>query len=111
MRRQLLVNVPVNEIAVCQEEIGIHPNPKGGALWMRRGHQATTVTPGTNEKRSLTGVLNWRTGVLLVTESLHKKGRSAALLIRHLKAGPLGNHTTRAWHGWTWLGADGFLGP
>lgn len=83
--RQLLASLPANEIAVFQDEVDINPNPKIGAMWMRRGHQATVVTPGTNEKRYLSGSLNWRTGVLLLTEGLPKEGRNATLFIRHLE--------------------------
>ena len=83
--RQLLASLPANEIAVFQDEVDVNTNPKIGAMWMRRGHQAKVVTPGTNEKRYLSGSLNWRTGALLLTEGLPKEGRSAALFIRHLE--------------------------
>jgi putative transposase len=53
-------------------------------MWMRRGHQAEILTPGTNEKRYLAGSLNWRTGALLVTAGFSKQGRTAALFVRHL---------------------------
>lgn len=82
--RQLLATLPADEIAVFQDEVDINTNPKIGAMWMRRGHQAQIPTPGTNEKRYLAGSLNWRTGRLIVTESLPKEGRSAALFVRHL---------------------------
>lgn len=84
--RQLLETLPANEIAVFQDEVDINTNPKIGAMWMPRGHQAKIPTPGTNEKRYLAGSLNWRTGRLVVTESLPKEGRSAALFVRHLDA-------------------------
>jgi putative transposase len=82
--RQLLATLPADEIAVFQDAVDIHTTPKIGAMWMRRGRQAKIPTPGTNEKRSLAGSLNWRTGALLVTESFPKEGRSAALFVRHL---------------------------
>lgn len=84
--RQRLATLPANEIAVFQDEVDINTNPKIGAMWMRRGQQVQIPTPGTNEKRSLAGSLNWRTGALSVTESLPKQGRSAALFVRHLDA-------------------------
>jgi putative transposase len=83
--RQLLASLPASEIAVFQDEVDVNTNPKIGAMWMRRGQQATVVTPGTNEKRYLAGSLNWRTGTVLLTEGLPKEGRSAALFIRHLE--------------------------
>jgi hypothetical protein len=77
--------LPANEIAEFHDEVAINTNPKLGAMWTRRGRQATVVTPGTNAKRYLSGSLNWRTGALIVTESLSKEGRSAALFIRYLE--------------------------
>jgi transposase len=82
--RQLLAALPPNEVVVFQDEADINTNPKIGAMWMRRGHQAEIPTPGTNEKRYLAGSLNWRTGTLLVTAGSPKQGRTAALFIRHL---------------------------
>jgi putative transposase len=83
--RQLLASLPANEIAVFQDEVDVNTNPKIGAMWLRRGQQATVLTPGTNEKRYLAGSLNWRTGALLLTQGLPKEGRTAALFIRHLE--------------------------
>jgi len=84
-RRQRLASLPANESAVFQAEGAINPNPQLGALWRCRGHQATVVTPGTTEQRYLSGSLNWRTGVLLLTEGLPKEGRNATLFIRPLE--------------------------
>jgi len=82
--RELLRNLPPDEIAVFQDEVDIHTNPKIGAMWMRRGEQAEVPTPGTNEKRYLAGSLNWRTAKRIVTEDLSGEGRNAALFVRHL---------------------------
>jgi transposase len=82
--RELLVNLPPDEIAVFQDEVDINTNPKIGAMWMPRGQQALVPTPGTNEKRYLAGSLNWRTGDLIVTGGLPGEGRNAALFVRHL---------------------------
>ena len=82
--RQLLANLPTDEIAVFQDEVDVNTNPKIGAMWMRRGQQAKVVTPGTNEKRYLAGSLNWRTGALILTQGLPKEGRTTALFLRHL---------------------------
>ena len=48
--RQLLASLPANEIAVLQDAVALNPNPKIGAMGMRRGQQTPVVTPGTNEK-------------------------------------------------------------
>jgi len=81
---QLLARLPANEIAVFQDEVDVNTNPKIGAMWMRRGQQATVVTSGTNEKRYLAGSLNWRTSALILTEGLSQEGRTTALFLRHL---------------------------
>ena len=83
-RRQLLAALPPNAIAVFQDEVAINPNPKIGARWMRRSHQAELPTPGTNDKRYLAGSLNWRTAALLVTAGFPKQSRTAALFLRQL---------------------------
>lgn len=82
--RELLANLPADEIAVFQDEVDINTNPKIGAMWMPCGRQAEVPTPGTNEKRYLAGSLNWRTGDLIVSEGWPGEGRNAALFVRHL---------------------------
>ncbi|HKA01017.1 MAG TPA: IS630 family transposase [Candidatus Solibacter sp.] len=79
--KALLRNLPVDEVAVFQDEVDVNTNPKIGAMWMRRGQQAEVVTPGTNTKRYLAGSLNWRTGALIVTKG---KQRNADLFLGHL---------------------------
>jgi putative transposase len=76
--------LPPGELAVCQDEVDITPNPKIGAMWMRRGPHVELPRPGTNEKHYLAGSLNWRSGALLVTVGFPKQDRTAALFIRHL---------------------------
>jgi transposase len=82
--RALLRSLPASEVAVFQDEVDINTNPKIGSMWMRRGQQAEVVTPGNNVKRYLAGSLNWRTGELILTESLPGQGRNAALFVAHL---------------------------
>jgi putative transposase len=82
---QLLATLPANELAVFQDEVEVNTNPQLGALWMRRGQQAKVVTPGTNEKRSLAGALNWPTGAVILTPGLPKEGRPTAWFLRHLE--------------------------
>ncbi len=83
-RRQLLAGLPAGEVAVFQDEVDVNTNPKIGAMWMRRGEQATVVTPGTNVKRYLSGSLNWRTGELVLTEGKPGQGRNTDLFLAHL---------------------------
>jgi transposase len=80
--RRLLASLPVDEVAVFEDEVDVNLNPKIGSMWMRRGRQAEVETPGDNEKRYLAGSMNWRTGTLWVTEGAHRDG---ALFVRHLE--------------------------
>jgi transposase len=80
--RRLLAGLPADEVAVFEDEVDIHLNPKLGSMWMRRGQQAEVETPGDNEKRYLAGSMNWRTGALWVTEGGKRDGE---LFIRHLE--------------------------
>ncbi len=79
--RRLLGDLPDNEAAVFEDEVGVNLNPKIGSMWMRRGQQAAVATPGDNEKRYLAGSMNWRTGKLWVTEGGRRDGE---LFVRHL---------------------------
>ncbi len=79
--RQLLADLPADEVAVFEDEVDVNLNPKIGSMWMRRGRQAEVETPGDNQKRYLAGSMNWRTGTLWVTEGDHRDG---ALFVRHL---------------------------
>jgi transposase len=63
--RDLLDHLPADEVAVYEDEIDIHLNPKIGIDWMNRGSQKTVMTPGKNEKAYLAGTLNARDGALL----------------------------------------------
>lgn len=65
--RQLLAALPLTELALFQDEVDVNTNPRIGAMWMRRGHQAELPMPATNDKRYLAGSLNWWIGALLVT--------------------------------------------
>jgi transposase len=63
--RKLLGNLPADEVAVYEDEVDIHLNPKIGPDWMMRGQQKEVITPGQNEKRYLAGALDVRTGQLI----------------------------------------------
>jgi transposase len=69
---QLLATLPEDEVAVYEDEVDIHLNPKIGLDWMVRGQQKEVLTPGQNEKRSLAGALNVTTGELLWVEGEKK---------------------------------------
>jgi hypothetical protein len=50
-------------VAVCEDEVDIHLNPKGGRDGMVGGRPKEVVTPGTNAKRSLAGAWEVRSGL------------------------------------------------
>jgi putative transposase len=70
--RRLLEGLPRNEVAVYEDEVDIHLNPKIGYDWMGHGQQKQVQTPGQNEKRYLAGALNVKTGELLWVEGESK---------------------------------------
>lgn len=80
--KRLLATLPEDEVAVFEDEVDVHLNPKIGACWMTKGEQATVETPGNNVKRHVAGSLVWRTGTLLVSPPA--KRRNAKLFLAHL---------------------------
>jgi hypothetical protein len=79
----MLKGLGPSETAVFQDEVDVHLNPKIGSQWMEKGKQAEVVTPGNNEKRHLSGVLDWRTGRLYVSQPHFR--RNAQLFVDHLQ--------------------------
>ena len=65
--RWLLKALPRDEIAVFQDEVDVHLNPKIGSMWMKKSEQAEVETPGNNRKCHVAGSLAWSTGTLLVS--------------------------------------------
>jgi hypothetical protein len=61
---RLLASLPRHEVAVYEDEVDVHLNPKIGLDWMGLGQQKDVMTPGQNEKRYLAGALDVRTGQL-----------------------------------------------
>lgn len=82
--RQLLENLPDDEVAVYEDEVDIHLNPKIGLDWMVCGQQKEVVTPGQNEKRYLAGAQNAKTGELIVVEGDSKNSLLFILLLWEL---------------------------
>ena len=69
---RLVASLPRNEIAVYEDEVDIHLNPKIGLDWMGLGQQKEVMTPGKNEKRYLAGALDVRTGEVHWVEATKK---------------------------------------
>jgi transposase len=62
--RDLVVALPHDEVAVYEDEVDIHLNPKIGLDWMNQGTQNLVMTPGKNEKAYIAGALNARDGTV-----------------------------------------------
>lgn len=60
--RRLIAALPPGEVAVYEDEVDVHLNPKIGLDWMGLGQQKEALTPGQNEKRYLAGAMDVRTG-------------------------------------------------
>jgi len=70
--RGLLAGLPRRAVAVYEDEVDIHLNPKIGLDWMGRGQQKEVRTPGQNAKRYLAGALDARTGQVHWVEGTRK---------------------------------------
>lgn len=70
--RDLVENLPDDEVAVYEDEVDIHLNPKIGPDWMVKGQQKEVLTPGKNVKRYLAGAVDSRTGELIWAEGEKK---------------------------------------
>jgi transposase len=84
--RKLLAELPPRHVAVYEDEVDIHLNPKIGWDWMVRGQQKVVVTPGQNEKRYLAGALDARTGELFCVEGQRKNSALFIALLDTLVA-------------------------
>lgn len=82
--RQLIADLPVDEVAVYEDEVDIHLNPKIGLDWMHRGHQREVVTPGKNQKAYIAGALNARDGTLVWTGAEQKNSLLFVQLLSEL---------------------------
>lgn len=80
----LVASLPRNEVAVYEDEVDIHLNPKIGLDWMGLGQQKEAVTPGQNQKRYLAGALDVRTGVVHWVEAERKDSWLFMDLLRKL---------------------------
>ena len=58
---RLVASLPRKQVAVYEDEVDVHLNPKIGLDWMGLGQQKDVLTPGQNEKRYLAGALDVRT--------------------------------------------------
>ena len=82
--QRLIADLPHDEVAVYEDEIDIHLNPKIGLDWMVRGQQKEVLTPGQNEKRYLAGAQDTRTGEIVWVEGEQKNSFLFILLLWEL---------------------------
>lgn len=82
--RGLLATLPADEVAVYEDEIDIHLNPKIGVDWMNRGQQKVVVTPGKNQKGYLAGTLDARDGTVLWVGGPEKTSALFIAMLRKL---------------------------
>ena len=87
--RRLLKTLGPDEVAVWEDEVDIHLNPKIGPDYMLRGQQKEVLTPGQNVKRYIAGALDAKTERITYVVDTHKRsGLFIDLLKRLLKAYP-----------------------
>lgn len=79
---KIVKNLPAAHVAVYEDEVDIHLNPKIGLDWMVCGQQKEVVTPGQNVKRYMAGAMDAVTGRLVWVEGERK---TSALFIRLLQ--------------------------
>jgi len=82
--RHLLATLPRRHVAVYEDEVDIHLNPKIGLDWMVRGQQKEVVTPGQNVKRYLAGALDIRTAQVHWVEGERKTSALFLALLNQL---------------------------
>jgi len=82
--RDLLAGLPRGHVAVYEDEVDIHLNPKIGLDWMGRGQQKEVRTPGQNVKRYLAGALDAQTRQLHWVEGARKTSALFIALLNHL---------------------------
>jgi putative transposase len=70
--RRLIERLPKDEVAVYEDEVDIHLNPKIGLDWMGYGQQKEVMTPGQNHKQYLAGALDVRTKEVIWVEGDQK---------------------------------------
>jgi len=81
--RRLIRRLPPEEVAVYQDEVEVHLNPKIGRDWMLPTRQREVLTPGQNVKRHVAGAFEPGTGRLTWVWG---ERRNSALFIDLLRA-------------------------
>ena len=82
--RGLIDTLPVDEVAVWEDEADIDLNPKIGVDWMLPGTQRQVMTPGKNVKRYFAAAMDARTGRLTWVKSDRKNSLLFIEMLRKL---------------------------
>jgi len=82
--QELLDDLPKGHVALHEDEVDIHLNPKIGPDWMLPGTQKTVETPGQNEKQYVAGALDAKTGEVHCVEGERKCSTLFVQLVLHL---------------------------
>jgi len=82
---RLLATLSRRHVAVYEDEVDVHLNPKIGLDWMVRGQQKEVMTPGKNVKCYLAGALDVRTGLLTWVEGERKTSALFIVLLQRLR--------------------------
>lgn len=82
--RRLLRRLPADQVAVYQDEVEVHLNPKIGRQWMLAGQQTEVLTPGQNQKRHVAGTLDATSGKLVWVWGEHRDSALFIALLRKL---------------------------
>ena len=86
---RMIETLPADEVALWEDEIDIHLNPKIGPDYMLPGQQKTVLTPGKNVKHYVAGALDACTQRLIWADAERKSGALfIALLDRLLRVYP-----------------------
>ncbi len=59
--KRLIARLSPDEVALWEDEVDVHLNPKIGPDWMLTGQQKQVLTPGKNQKRYIAGAIHART--------------------------------------------------
>jgi transposase len=82
--RRLLETLPPDEVAVYEDQIDIHLNPKIGPDYMLPGQQKTVLTPGKNVKHYVAGALDAQTGRVTWVDGERKRSVLFIALLKKL---------------------------
>jgi len=82
--RRLIETLPEDEVAVYEDEVDLHLNPKIGPGYMLCGQQKTVLTPGKNVKHYLAGAMDAKTAKVTWVEGDRKRSTLFIALLKRL---------------------------